>query len=250
MLRLMSYNIRFGGVGRERRIADVIRRCDPDVVLLQEATREAGVAEIARLAEMPRWGAKQGHSPAFISRASVDSFEWHHHREMQRPFLEIRLAGGPTLYNIHLRATHSNYTERGRMREVRALLDCIKGESREFHLLVGDFNTLAPGELLNMQKLPMRYRILALLLGGRITYRAIQIMLDAGYIDGYRLLHSEHGFTFPAWDPHVRLDYVFVPKAFADCVGSCNVVTDIAEPAKATDHLPLLAEVEFSTRLA
>jgi exodeoxyribonuclease-3 len=244
-LRLMSYNIRFGGVGRESRIADVIRQCSPDIVLLQEATREAGVAQIAELAGMPHWGARQGHSPAFISRFEVDHFQWHHHRDMQRPFLEIRPAdGGPTLYNIHLRATHSNYTERGRMREVRALLDCIKDRAGEFHLLVGDFNTLAPGELLNMQKLPMRYRILALLLGGRITYRAIQIIVDAGYVDAYRKLHSEPGLTFPAWDPSVRLDYVFVPRKFGDCVQSCEVVDDIPEPAEATDHLPLIAGVK------
>jgi len=38
-LRLMSYNIRFGGVGREERLAAVIRQADPDIVVLQEATR-------------------------------------------------------------------------------------------------------------------------------------------------------------------------------------------------------------------
>lgn len=244
MLRLMSYNIRFGGVGRERRIADVIRHCDPDIIVLQEATREAGVEEIAKYADYPHWTAKQGHSVAFMSRVKIEKHEWHHDPKMQRPFMEIKLAdSGLTIYGVHLRATHSNYTERGRMREVRALLDCIKESKGGFHLLVGDFNTLAPGELLNMQKLPMRYRALAFLLGGRVTYRTIQIMIDAGYIDSYRRLHTEHGFTFPAWDPNVRLDYVFIPKEFVDRVISCDVVADIQEPAKATDHLPLVAEI-------
>jgi hypothetical protein len=32
-------------------------------------------------------------------------------------------------------------------------------------VLVGDFNTLAPGELLDMQRLPWRYRVLAMVLG-------------------------------------------------------------------------------------
>jgi exodeoxyribonuclease III len=244
MLRLMSYNIRFGGVGREKRIADVIRHCAPDIAVLQEATREAGVAEISELTEMPYWAAKQGHSPALVSRLPIAHYEWHHLPEIQRPFLEIRLADTDvTIYNIHLRATHSNYTERGRMREVRALLTGIHESKDKFHLLVGDFNTLAPGELLNIQKLPMRYRVLAFLLGGRVTYRTIQIMIDAGYIDSYRRLHTDHGFTFPAWDPHVRLDYLFIPSRFADRVTSCDVVTDMPEPAKATDHLPLLAEI-------
>ena len=244
MLRVMSYNIRFGGVGREQRIADVIRKVGPDIVLLQEATREAGVRQIAEFAEMPQWAAKQGNSPAFVSRLPIEHYEWHHCRGMQRPFMEVRLAGSElTLYNIHLRATHSNYTERGRMREVRALLGHLKEHERGFHLLAGDFNTLAPGELLNMQKLPMRYRLLAMVLGGRVTYRTIQIMIDHGYIDCYRRLNTDHGFTFPAWEPHARLDYVFTPTSCVERVVSCDVVKGIQEPAKATDHLPLVVEV-------
>jgi len=242
MLRLMSYNIRFGGIGREERIADVIRQVDPDIVALQEATREDSVRQIAELTGMPHWAAKQGYSTAFVSKVPIGSYEWHHHDHLQRAFLEIEL-DGIRIYTVHLRATHSNYTERGRMREVRALLDCIKTDSKDFHVLVGDFNTLAPGELLNMQKLPMRYRILAMVLGGRVTYRTIQIVIDAGYIDCYRRLNTDHGVTFPAWEPHVRLDYVFTPKEYADKVLNCNVFTEITEPAKATDHLPLVAKI-------
>jgi len=241
-VRLMSYNIRFGGVGREARLAEVIRKCEPDIVVLQEATKPDAVERIADLCEMPHWTAKPNHSVAFVSRVEAENYEWHYHRQLQRAFLEIEIAGA-RIYGVHLRATHSNYTERGRMREVRALLDGIKAKSSEFHVLVGDFNTLAPGELLNLQKLPWRYRILAMLLGGRITYRTIQIMLDAGYVDGYRRLHTDLGFTFPAWDPNVRLDYLFTPAQFADRISACDVVTDIMEPAKATDHLPLLAEI-------
>ena len=241
-IRLMSYNIRFGGIGREDRLADVISTCDPDVVVLQEATKPEVVERIAKLCGMSIWGAKRSHSVGFISRVPVTTYEWHYHPDLQRAFLEIEIAK-LRIYGVHLRATHSNYTERGRMREVRALLDGIKAKSSEFHVLTGDFNTLAPGELLDMQKLPMRYRILAFLLGGRVAYRTIQIMLDGGYIDVYRRLHTEPGFTFPAWDPNVRLDYVFAPAQFADRVTTCDVVSDIAEPAKATDHLPLLAEI-------
>ena len=242
-IRLMSYNIRFGGLGREERIAAVINQCNPDIVALQEATKPEVVERIASLCDMPHYGAKRSNSAAFISRVEVNNFEWHYHRDLQRAFLEIEV-NGLRIYNVHLRATHSNYTERGRMREVHALLDGIKARKNQFHVLVGDFNTLAPGELLNMQKLPWRYRILAFLLGGRIQYRAIELMLDAGYIDIYRKLHTGPGFSFPAWDPNVRLDYVFAPSQFTNRISSCDVVSDISEPAKATDHLPLLAEIE------
>ena len=246
MLRLLSYNIRFGGVGREELLGTVIRACAPDFVVLQEATDVDVVQKLAVKTGLKYWASKPGHSVAFLSRAKVEHHEWHYDRDLQRPFMEI-LVGGSKLriYGVHLRATHSNYTERGRMREVRALLRCIKEYREGFHLLVGDFNTLAPGELLDMQRLPWRYRAIAMLLGGKVEFRTIQIMLDEGYVDGYRSLHTDHGFTFPTWDPHVRLDYVFVPAAYADRVRTCKVMTDVPGAAKASDHFPFLAEIEL-----
>jgi exodeoxyribonuclease-3 len=238
----MSYNIRFGGTGREERLADIIRQAHADIVVLQEATRPHVVERLANLTQTPHWAAKNGHSVGFISRTPVKHYEWLYHPRIQRAVMAIDLEG-VRIYGVHLRATHSNYTERGRMREVNALLESLNGFGDGFHILTGDFNTLAPGELLDMRKLPIRYRLLARLLGGRVNYRAIQIMLDGGYVDCYRQLHSEPGFTFPAWDPHVRLDYVFALSQYASRVTACEVMTNIDEPALATDHLPLVAEI-------
>jgi len=238
----MSYNIRFGGVGREERLAAVIREADPDIVVLQEATRPEVVERIAGLAGFSHWASKSGHSVGFISRVAPVHYEWQYHPHVARPAMAIDV-DGMRIYGVHLTATHSNYTERGRMREVRALLETVKSTGEQFHVLTGDFNTLAPGELLDMRKLPFRYRVLALMLGGRVNYRAIQIMLDGGYVDCYRSLHSNPGFTFPAWDPHVRLDYVFTPQQHAARVTKCEVLSHIDEPAKATDHLPLISEI-------
>ena len=69
-------------------------------------------------------------------------------------------------------------------------------------------------------------------------------MLNAGYTDGYRLRHGkDSGFTFPTWEPHVRLDYIFVPTGFTERLRSCEIVT--GPPAEtASDHLPLLAELD------
>ena len=245
MLRLLSYNIRFGGRGREGLLAEVIRRCEPDIVVLQEASSVDVVKRLSDETGLGFWAAKPGHSVGFLSRTEIAHSEWHYDPELQRPFMEIVL-GDLRIFGIHLRATHSNYTERGRMREARALLRCIKEYREGFHVLVGDFNTLAPGELLDMQRLPWRYRVLAMVLGGRVTYRTIQIMLDEGYLDAYRRLNTDHGFTFPTWDPHVRIDFVFVPPAYADRIRSCRVITDVPEAANATDHFPLLAEIDLT----
>ena len=240
----MSYNIRFGGRGREERIADVINSAQADIAILQEATDDRVVARLAHLTDLPHYGAKPRHSCSFLSRTPVKDHRWHYDRRLQRAVLEVETES-VRIFGIHLRATHSNFTERGRMSEVRAMLDVLKDYENDFHVLTGDFNTLAPGELLNMEKLPTRYKILAFLLGGKIVFRAIKLMLDAGYIDGYRKFHSDPGFTFPAWDPHVRLDYLFTPAQFSDRLKSCYVMTDIADPAKATDHLPLITDISL-----
>lgn len=245
MPKVMSYNIHFGGLGREERIAQVINQAQPDLVVLQEATHPHIVERLSELTQMPHIGAKRKHSVAFLSRFPVKGHQWHRPRSLQRAVLEIDL-GGLRVFGVHLRATHSNYTERGRMGEVRAMLDLTRAYKDEFHILTGDFNTLAPGELLDMQKLPTKYRVVAYILGGKLTFRAIKIMIDAGYIDCYRKFHADAGFTFPAWDPHVRLDYFFTPAAFADRLTDCRVMTHINEPAKATDHLPLIADISTS----
>jgi len=249
LLRLMSYNVRFGGSGREKLIASVIRECSPDLVVFQEATKPEVVERVADEAGMQFRASQTGYSVAFVSRVEIEKYEWRNLPQLQRAFLEIKPAGTQTkIFGVHLRAVHSNWTERRRVRELKALLHAINEDRRNFHIITGDFNTLAPGERLDMNRLPRRLRLLALLLGGRVRYRTIQIMLDEGYADGYRLLHPEAGderYTFPTWDPHARLDYVFVPKDSGECIKSCRVASDVTNAREASDHFPLLAEIEL-----
>jgi len=61
-VRLLSYNIREGGVGRAEQIAEVISAASPDVVALQEARHPAVVERIATLAGFPYWGSRPLHS--------------------------------------------------------------------------------------------------------------------------------------------------------------------------------------------
>jgi len=139
---------------------------------------------------------------------------------------------------------HAAWTERRRVLELRALLRGIAEHQHGPHALVGDFNTLAPGELLDLTRLPARLRALVWLSGGRVRYATIQTMLAAGYTDSFRRLHTgEKGFTFPTWDPHVRIDYAFVAARAAKQLRRCEVV-DGAEARNASDHLPLLVELE------
>jgi exodeoxyribonuclease III len=245
-LRLLSYNIRFGGGGREKQLAEVIRATAADVVVFQEATDPRVVEHLARETGLSTWAAREGHSLGYMSRNSIAHHEWHHPRGSKHSFLEIEFSGSAfRIFGVHLRAMHSKWTERRRATEMRALLAGIEKHREGFHVLVGDFNTLAPGELLETQKMPRWIRALVWLSGRDIQRETVQVALDAGYVDGFRSLHTtERGSTFPTWDPHIRLDYVFVPAAFASRLTACKVLLEPASAASASDHFPLLAELE------
>lgn len=244
-MRLLTYNIRYGGVGRVDALAAVVKQSAPDVVVLQEATRPEVVKALAAATDMPFWAAQPGHSVGFMSRTKV-RHQWHRPGASRRAFLELVPEGESfRIFGVHLSAVHSNWTERRRVRELRAVLAGIAEHQHGFHVITGDFNTIAPGETLDIQKLPPRLRAFVYLTGRTIRWETIQIMLDAAYVDGYRVLHpSESGLTFPAGDPHVRLDYVFVPSAFAPRLKGCAVVNGTPVTTTASDHLPLVADLE------
>ena len=71
------------------------------------------------------------------------------------------------------------------------------------------------------------------------------MMLEAGYVDGYRKFHGDEGHTFTTADPHVRLDYAFLPDAMKGISWRCEVVRDLPAVKKASDHFPLLSELTF-----
>jgi exodeoxyribonuclease-3 len=244
--RLLTYNIRHGGSGREEKLARVIRDCSPDLVILQEATRPEAVERIAELAGMEQWGSKRGWSLGFIARRKVTKYDWYKPRVSRHAFLEVVPLGWELpVVGVHLSAVHAAWTERRREYELRALLQSIKAHEHGFHVLAGDFNTLAPGELLDFKKLPHRLRALVWLSGGRVRWRTIQLVLDAGYADAFRTLHpGDPGLSFPTWDPHARLDFVFTPQRYHCHFSRCEVVAT-SDAASASDHFPVVADVEM-----
>ncbi len=250
-LKLLSYNIRFGGERRQAQLAQVLGAVGADLVVFQEAIEPRVIRELAEAAEYPLWSAKPAHSIAFISRVPVAHHAWHYSPGAKHPFLEIVLADGATrIFGLHLSARFSRWSEQRRAREIRQLLSSIQLHQEGFHVLVGDFNTLAPGEALDARRMPNWIRALIWLSGRDIQRETIQIMLKANYVDGYRMLHpDDKGYTFPTWDPHLRLDYVFLPGPYAGRLIQTQVIREPAVVASASDHFPLLAQLEVNTGL-
>jgi len=244
--RLLTYNIRHGGTGREQPLSAVIKACEPDIVILQEATKPEVVERLCAASGMQAYASRPRESLAYISRIPIAHHEWHRPRLSRHAFLEVVPEGDNLrVFGVHLSAVHAAWTERRRVLELRALLKSIERHQSGFHVLAGDFNTLAPGELLDVRKLPHRLRALVWLSGGRIRWQTIRVVLGARYVDVFRSLHPEDpGLTFPTWDPHVRLDYFFVPADTRDRAAKCRLV-DHPQAKKASDHFPLLTELSI-----
>ena len=246
IVKLLSYNIRFGGRKREARLTEVIRAVSPDIVVFQEAIDPRVIERLAEATGLDRWAARPAHSIGYITRLDVAHHEWHYPEGAKHSFLEIVLADGQSrIFGLHLSARFSKWSERRRGREIRALLKGIQQHQEGFHVLVGDFNTLAPGELLDVRRMPGWIRALVWLSGRDIQRETIQVMLDANYLDGYRLLHpDDKGYSFPTWDPHLRLDYVFAPARFADRLKTIEVIRQPPIVTTASDHFPVLATLD------
>jgi exodeoxyribonuclease III len=245
-LRLLSYNIKFGGKGREEQIAAVIRAANPDLVLLQEATDRLIVRRLAELCDFSAWDSRVNYSTGFMSRLPVASYNWHLPNRSRHAFLEVELKE-PAMrcFGLHLSAWFSNWSERQRRIEIQSLLAGIKQHQDGFHIIAGDFNAVAPGEVLQVDRMPTWIRAMVWLSGRDIARHTIQHMLDQQYVDAWGVLHAgETGYTFPTWDPHVRLDYVFTPERYRGALQACEVFTSAPEAKAASDHFPLLIDLE------
>ena len=250
IFKLLSYNIWFSGRKPQQQIAEVIKQIAPDAVVFQEAIDPKVIEYLSHECEMPYWGAREKHSIGFISRLEVAHYEWHHPARAKHAFLEIQLAGNETcIFGLHLSARFSKWSERQRHHEIQTLLKSIERHKRGFHVIVGDFNTLAPGEVFNFGLMPLWIRALIWLSGRDIRRDTIQTILDAGYADGFRTLYpNEKGYTFPVWQPHVPLDYVFLPSEYFGHLKSCEVVKHPQTVTDASDHFPLLAHLEIENK--
>jgi exodeoxyribonuclease-3 len=246
MFRLLTYNIKRGGAGRVEAIARIVNGCAPDLVVLQEATRPDVVEQIGALTGMAVAQSFRRQSLGYLSRRPVAHAAWHRPPLSRHAFIEIVPEGvAVRVFGVHLSAVLAAWTERRRAFELRALLAEVLRHQHGFHLLAGDFNTLAPGEELDVRRLPPRLRPLVWLSGGRVKWRTIQTVMEAGYVDVFRACHPDDpGLTMPSWDPHVRLDYVFVPAAFRSRISAAEVVR-VDDAASASDHLAVVADFEI-----
>ena len=171
MTRILSYNILAGGKQRVDQLTNIISSAQPDIVGLVEAYTPQIVEEISqRLGMEYRMSESFTHyykgQTALLSRLPILETHSHylsdkHTRSVLEAQVEEEDGHVLTVYIAHLTAAFSQ--SRGgdawRRREVQALLRIMTSKRGTPHLLMGDFNAIAPGDRLKASAL-LRYLII------------------------------------------------------------------------------------------
>jgi len=214
--RLMAYNILYGGVGREKRIRDVVEAIGPDVAVFTEVTSADAFNVIAEAVGPHRAeGAirRNGQRAVIVSRWPVVGSRLLGPRWAPQKWVEATIqpfGGAPvSICGVHLVPQPLWPFEVSRSIEVRTLVDHLAPRAGTPHIIAGDFNALMPGDRFLRDHAELWVRIECAIQGGWPRW-ALKGLVDAGYIDCYRACHErDDGFTVPAWDPAFRVDYVF-----------------------------------------
>jgi endonuclease/exonuclease/phosphatase family metal-dependent hydrolase len=157
-LRVATYNILLGGGGRWAEITELLQAIDADVVALQEAEDRAAVE---RAGEQLGYQVIFGTAPtprhqAVLSRLPVTS--WTNHKDptiFLRNSLELWVKSPPgsqltelCLHTVHLTAAfhRRGRAEPERVRELAAVRGHAAAHPEAAHLILGDFNAVAPGD--------------------------------------------------------------------------------------------------------
>ncbi len=158
MTRILSYNILSGATRRADQVARIIQAVNPDVVGLVEASDPQVVEELARRLDMQYVISGAARRPkdwgiAVLSRWPIVYSQTHYHPcGLSEPVLEacVEEPGGRqiTLFVVHLSAAFSHGWAGNaiRRREVRELLRITAAKRGTPHVVMGDFNALAPGD--------------------------------------------------------------------------------------------------------
>jgi endonuclease/exonuclease/phosphatase family metal-dependent hydrolase len=170
MTRILSYNILVGGKRRVDQLTKMISSAHPDIVGLVEATSLRTVEELAdrlgmqyRMSRTPRQG--RDWQAALLSRLPiVETYPHVRPGILTKPILEacVEEENGRklTVFVTHLAAAF--YQGRGgegiRRREVQEILGIMAPRRGTPHLLMGDFNAIAPHDRLKASEL-VRYLV-------------------------------------------------------------------------------------------
>ena len=252
----MTYNILDGGQTRENEIVEVIRTANPHVVVIQEVMDENALQSMAHHLQMKQFLAEGNRERrvALLSQLPIENFKSHHPLfPIWHNFIEatVKVPSGAVfrLIGVHLVANPWIVFEFWRFLEILYIGRHIQQYSNEPCIMAGDFNSVSPGDRIIRSTMPIRLKFILWSQGNRVYRFALRALLSSGFIDCFRLKNStEDGFTLPPPAPTIRLDYFFTNPIMEKYVKNCWVVREPNSVTKASDHYPVMVELNFENK--
>lgn len=249
-IRLLTYNIKNGGLGRENLIVEIIRQSQADMIVLQEVFDDTPMQAFAQALEMDYYVAASNVKwhVALLSRFPISAALTHREAPIWRGLLEATVATPMQplkIFGVHLHAGLTLGAELRRYRELPPILKHMAPHRARPCVVAGDFNAVAPGDRPVVEAMPpwlqrkLRWQ-------GRHLFRFVmRKVLKARWVDCFRLLNPrDEGFTLPTGNPDIRIDYVFTSAVMRASVRQCRVLREPAILEAASDHYPILAEFQ------
>lgn len=253
-MRLMTYNILLDARNRQEAVATVINAHQPDIVFLQEIIHNKTAERLGQMTGMqaftafnPRWWLKV----SVLTRLTVLDVEtvplWMMFGAALKLTARTQSGNSVTVYGVHLVAYYMWYAEMIRGWQLKNLLKHSNLHGGDYHALVGDFNTFAPGDEVDLSSAPPNVRRQTWpQLGKHARWALNPLYQQAQYTDTFRQQHpTAPGRTLPSHSPTVRLDYIFANAALSRHLQHCEVVLTPDEVRHASDHLPVMATFDL-----
>jgi len=251
MLRVMTYNIKDGGVddGTDRlpSIHAIVREARPDILAVQEANelelrshrrlfafeRATGLRGFLALSRSGHHGAvfiRPGLRPVSLRTDTGESY---------RALIELGLETPGGLRMI-VSAVHLDPISPER--RLAGALECTNAPPA---IALGDFNNNRadePGFAEAWARFPLRHR--ARSGSSQVDDRLFAALERAGYVDLHRRFHP--GQPGPTIDVAggLRLDYIFATEDLAARATACEVIRT-PETGRASDHHPVVADFDL-----
>ena len=150
-MKVMTYNILNGGVGREQAILKVVQSIQPDIVILQEVYTSDFLQDLGTALNMEPFFATgiKKRRVALLSRLPIRSVRSHHPvfpiwRNVVEAEIEYQPNKTPYVFGVHPKADLGIVSEWWRWWEAKHILKYVSPYLDKRCLIAGDFNAIAP----------------------------------------------------------------------------------------------------------
>jgi len=249
-MRIATYNILDGGLGRLDPIAETLKVIDADVVAVIEANDVDGIAYIAGklgyeyvVAESPT----TRFHVAMLSRLPiVEAVNLGvRRRQLSRAALRATVGDGDEAMQwlvVHLDSGLGADVEANRVREMQWLLADLADDGLR-RVIAGDLNTNAPYHPVDTDAATPDVQQRLADDPTLIRHDLVDALVADGWVDAYARVHPGNPVhTFSTAYASTRLDYIFVDDALAGRVIDAGVETRGFAPY-CSDHFPLWADL-------